>query len=78
MDFTEFRDKYSISQDKLHKLTLEAFDLFLSIENERQELIDECLERGLRPEDYEYEPGSARDEYLHGFLQLLMDNEDGE
>lgn len=77
MDFTEFREKYGISQDKLHKLTLEAHELLLYIAQEEQDLAEEFLERGLAPEEYEYEPGSARDEYLYGFLRLLMD-EDGE
>lgn len=76
MEFNEFREKYGISQDKLHKLVLEAHDLFNSITEEAFEHYEDYSERGLAPEEYEYEPGSARDEYLHGFLQLLMDNED--
>lgn len=75
MDFTEFREKFHIDQDRLHRLTLEAFELFGAIEQEVSGLAEECLERGLVPEEYEFEPGSARDEYLYGFLQLLMDEE---
>lgn len=76
MEFSEFREKFGISQDKLHKLTLEALDLLNSIEEEEQDLAEECLNRGLEPEEYEYEPGSSRDEYLYGFLRLLMEEED--
>jgi len=74
MDFTEFRVKHKVSQDKLHKLTLEVYELFEFINQERQDLTEECLERGLAPEEYEYEPGSARDEHLYGFLRLLTDD----
>lgn len=76
MDFTEFREKFGISQDKLHKLTLEAHDLLSFIEEEEQDLAEEFLNIGMAPEEYEYEPGSARDEYLYGFLRLLMEGED--
>lgn len=68
MDFTEFRETFHIDQDRLHRLTLEAHELYLFQR-------EEALNRGLAPEDYEYEPGSARDEYLDGFLQLLMEGE---
>ena len=77
MEFSEFREKYRIDQDRLHRLTLDAFELFGDITEEAFEHYEEYSERGLAPEEYEYEPGSARDEYLYGFLQLLMD-EDGE
>lgn len=75
-DFTEFRETFRISQDRLHRLTLEAHELYLQQMEEARELAEEYLERGLAPEEYEYEPGSARDEYLNGFLQLLMEEED--
>ena len=74
MEFNEFREKYNISQDSLHKLVLEAHELLLAIEEERKGLAEECLKRGLAPEEYEYEPGSARDEHLYGFLRLLTDD----
>lgn len=66
MEFNEFREKYGISQDRLHKLTLEALELFNIIEDGKEEY----------GEDAEYEPGSARDEYLYGFLRLLMEEDD--
>lgn len=76
MDFTEFREKYKISNDSLHKLVLEAHELFLYIAQEEQDLAEECLERGLAPEEYEYEPGSFRDDCLYGFLRLLQYDEE--
>lgn len=70
MDFTKFRNTYRISQDNLHQLVLEAHSLYL-----RQ--LEEMEEYEIPPESYEFEPGSAREENLNGFLRLLMD-EDGE
>lgn len=70
MDFTEFREKYKISQDHLHQLVLEAHALYLM-------QLQEMEEYDIDPDDYEYEAGGARDENLNGFLRLLMD-EDGE
>ncbi len=69
MEFNEFREKFNVSQDRLHKLTLEALDLLNYCENEMEEY-------EIDPDDYEYEAGSARDEYLYGFLRLLMEPED--
>ncbi len=69
MEFSEFREKFGISQDKLHKLTLEAHELYIQ---QREEMEDFEIE----PEEYEFDPGSAREEYLDGFLQLLMEEED--
>ncbi len=66
MDFTEFREKFSISQDKLHKLTLEAHKMFVEVEAERQ-----SFEKEYPEEEFEYSPGSYRDELVFAFTQLL-------
>lgn len=69
MEFNEFREKFNVSQDRLHKLTREALDLLNYCEYEMEEY-------EIDPDDYEYEGGSARDDYLYGFLRLLMEPED--
>ncbi len=83
MDFTEFREKFGISQDKLHKLVLEAYEQFLHMEEMYQQDSEEALELGFSPMDREdfmidYDFGSAREEYLAGFLQLLVNDEEEE
>lgn len=72
MEFTEFREKFNINPDRLHKLTLEALDLYNIVQEDEKEWIESDNLYG----DYEYSPGSAREEYLYGFLRLLMEEDD--
>ncbi len=71
MDFTEFREKFGISQDKLHKLTLEAHDLYVHELQNQEDFAEEYPD-----EEYEPDFGSWRQEMLYGFLQLLISDEE--